>query len=207
MLAHAKRYVALLLLGVGLSVAPAYVHAYKISGASGIPTVLIGDTIIVNNGAYSVRFPYTTTRMFRAGTPKRGDLVRVQISNNPRLKGPFFKRVVGLPGEEVELREDRVFINGRALSVKRLNPADFAWAPKTHPIGSIVESEDGHWITYTPGKGPQRNHAAIRLASDQYFILGDNRDDSYDSREFGPVSVDCFLGKVIAVLPTGERVK
>jgi len=207
MLAPAKRYVALLLLGVGLSVVPAYLHAYRIGGASGIPTVLVGDTIIVNNAAYSVRLPYATTRIFRASTPKRGDLVCLQILDNPRLKGPFFKRVVGLPGEEVEVRENRVLINGRALPVKRLNAADFAWAPRTHPMGSIVEDEDGHWITYTPGRSPQRNHTAIRLASDQYFLLGDNRDDSYDSREFGPVSVDCFLGKVISVLKTGERVK
>src|ERR1700720_4617275 len=75
-----------------------------------------------------------------------------------------------------------------ARPVKALSLADFAWVPKAHPIGSVVQSEDGHWITFTPGKSEHRNHPPIRLSDGQYFVLGDNRDDSEDSPEFGPVS-------------------
>jgi signal peptidase I len=70
-----------------------------------------------------------------------------------------------------------------------------------------VESEDGHWVTYTPGKSEHRNHPPNRLGAGQYFVLGDNRDHSYDSREFGPVSEDLFDGKVIAILRAGERTR
>ncbi len=72
-------------------------------------------------------------------------------------------------------------------------------------MGSVVEDEDGHWITYTPGKGEHRNHPPIQLANDQYFVLGDNRDASVDSREWGPISGSSVIGKVIMKLPTGHR--
>ncbi|MGA3027908.1 MAG: signal peptidase I [Bryobacteraceae bacterium] len=202
-----KRHVfALLLVLAGLGLAPAYLHAYKIGGASAVPTVLVGDKILVNCAAYSLKAPYSSATLFRTGSPRRGDLVFLRLPNEPRLRG-FFKRIIGLPGETVELRENRVLIDGRAMPVKALNPADFAWVPKTHPIGTTVEYEDGHWITFTAGGSPYRNHPATRLTAGQYFLLGDNRDNSYDSREFGPVSEDFFLGKIIAILPTAERVK
>jgi len=84
-----------------------------------------------------------------------------------------------------------------------VNTAGFAWVPKAHPIGSVVEEEDGHWITFTPGKSKGRNYPPIRLADRQYFVPGDNRDPSADSREFGPVPGYCLIGKVIANFPTG----
>jgi signal peptidase I len=191
----------------GLGLVPAYLHAYNLAGPSDIPTVLIGDTIIVNNAAYGVNLPYSNARLFRTGSPKRGDLVLLHIVNDPQLKSAFFKRVMGLPGETIEIRENRVVVNGRAVPVTELNPADFTWVPKTHPIGSTVQNEDGHWITFTPGRSERRNHPPIRLADGQCFVLGDNRDDSEDSREFGPVSEDLLLGKVVATFATGERTR
>src|SRR5262245_56678711 len=171
-----------LLVLIGLSFIPAYLHAYTLAGSSDIPTVLLGDKVIVNNAAYHLKLPYSKIALFRTGLPKRGDFVLLQLSNHPRLKYPFFKRIIGLPGEVVEIRENQVIINGRALPVRELNPVDFAWVPKAHPIGSLVEDEDGHWITFTPGRGEHRNHPPVRLYDRQYFVLGDNRDDSADSR-------------------------
>ena len=190
---------------VGLCLAPAYLHAYKLAGPSDIPTLLLGDKVIVNGAAYGVNLPYSNVRLFRSGSPKRGDLVLLHVL--PNLKFVFFKRVMGLPGETIEIRENRVVVNGRALPVTDLNPAEFAWVPQAHPIGSTVQDEDGHWITFTPGKSKQRNHPPISLSNGQYFVLGDNRDDSKDSRDFGPVSEDLLLGKVIATFATGERVR
>jgi signal peptidase I len=123
------------------------------------------------------------------------------------LRFGFFKRIMGLPGETIEIRENRVIVNGRAIPVRDLDPADFAWVPTGHPIGSTVQNEDGHWITFTPGKSERRNLPPIRLLDGQYFVLGDNRDDSEDSREFGPVSGDLLLGRVIATFATGPRAK
>jgi len=134
-------------------------------------------------------------------------MVLLHVLNDPNVQNAFFKRVMGLPGETIEIRENRIVINGRALPVTNLNPADFAWVPKTHPIGSTVQNEEGHWITFTPGASEHRNYPPIRLAESQYFVLGDNRDPSKDSREFGPVSEDLLLGRVIAIFATGERAR
>ncbi len=191
----------------GLSLTPAYLWAYKLAGPSDIPTVLLGDTVVVNRAAYRVKLPYSNVAVLRSGLPKRGDFVLLQLRNHPRLKSAFFKRIIGLPGETIELQENRVIVNGQAIPVRALNPADFAWVPKTHPIGSVVQDEDGHWITFSPGKSEHRNHPPVRLSDRQYFVLGDNRDDSEDSREFGPVPEDLLLGKVIATFATGQRTK
>jgi signal peptidase I len=182
-------------------------HAYTLIGPSDIPTVLLGDKIIVNRAAYKLKLPYSNVTLFRTGLPKRGDFVLLHVPNNPRLRFGFFKRIMGLPGEIIEIRENRVIVNGGAIPVRALDPADFAWVPKGHPIGSVVQSEDGHWITFTPGKSEHRNHPPIRLSDGEYFVLGDNRDDSEDSREFGPVSEDLLLGKVIATFASGERTR
>lgn len=191
----------------GLGLVPAYLRAYTLSGASEIPTLLLGDKVIVNGAAYIVNLPYSSVRLFRSGSPKRGDMVLLHVLNDPHLKFAFFKRIMGLPGETIEIRENRVVVNGQALPVTDLNPADFAWVPKTHPIGSTAQNEDGHWITFTPGRSEHRNHPPIRLTGGHYFVLGDNRDDSKDSREFGPVSESLLLGKVIATFSSGERTR
>jgi signal peptidase I len=191
----------------GLSLAPAYLHAYKLVGISDIPTVLLGDKVIVNSAAYHLKLPYSNVTLFRTGLPKRGDFVLLHILKDARLRTGFFKRIMGLPGEIIEIRENRVIVNGRTIPVRALNAADFGWVPQAHPIGSVVQSEDGHWITFTPGKSEHRNHRPTRLSDGQYFVLGDNRDDSEDSREFGPVSEDLLLGKVIATFATGERTR
>lgn len=203
-----KRHIlSVLLVFAGLSLVPAYLHAYVLIGPSDIPTALLGDKIVVNSAAYRLKLPYSGAILFRTGSPKRGDFVLLHILNQPRLRSPFFKRVMGLPGETIEIRENRVVVNASPLPVRQLNPADFAWVPPAHPIGSVVQNEDGHWITFTPGKSEHRNHPPMRLSDRQYFVLGDNRDDSYDSREFGPVSEDLLLGKAIAIFATGERAK
>jgi signal peptidase I len=208
MLAWLKRNLRVVLLVLaGLSLVPAYLHAYTLIGPSDIPTVLLGDKIIVNTAAYGVNLPYSNVRLFRSGSPKRGDFVLLHILNDPHLKFGFFKRVMGLPGETIEIRESRVVVDGRAVPVTDLNTADFAWVPNAHPIGSTVQNEDGHWITFTPGRSEHRNHPPIRLAAGEYFVLGDNRDNSKDSREFGPVSEDLLLGKAIMTIPSGERTR
>jgi signal peptidase I len=194
----------ILLAAIVLGIAPAYLHAYSISpsGISEVPTILSGDMIIVNRAAYDLRLPYSNLKLLRTGLPQRGDMVLIVV---PTSGWPAPKRVLAVPGDAIELRENRVFINGQAVSVENLNRADFAWVPESNRLGSAVQNENGHWISYTPGKGNYRNHPVIRLAADQYFLLGDNRDESADSRAWGPLSVNSIFGKVIMILPIGRR--
>ena len=123
-----------------ISLVPAYLHAYSLSGPSDIPTALLGDKVIVNSAAYQLKLPYSNATLFRTALPKRGDFVLLHVPNNSRLRFGFFKRIMALPGETIEIRENRVVVNGRAIPVRDLDPADFAWVPTGHPMGSTVQA-------------------------------------------------------------------
>ena len=196
------RVTFLVMIVVGM--APAYLHAYVIrpGGVSEVPTILAGDTVIVNHAAYHLRLPYSNAKLFRTGSPRRGEMVLLVVPTNGR---PAPKRVMGLPGDTIEFRENRLVVNGQPVMVKTLNRAEFTWVPDADRMGSIVEDEEGHWISYTSRKGEHQNHPPIRLAADQYFVLGDNRDESADSRVWGPISESIMIGRVSMILATGPR--
>jgi len=203
MLPWLKRHLySVLSIGALLGILPGYLWPYSLSGASAAPTVLVRDTIIVNRAAYDLRLPYSRIRLLHIGSPRRGDIVLAQLPIGGR---PAFKRVLGLPGETIQVRENRVLIDGRPLPVQPLPDSDFSWVPPAHRMGSVVVMEDGHWAAYTPGRSPYRNSPPVRLAPGEYFLMGDNRDNSLDSRAFGPVSRDRITAKALLILPTGPR--
>ena len=188
-----------------LAIVPAYLRAYNLTGGSDAPTLLRGDQAIVNHAAYRIYLPYTHIELCRIAQPRRGDLVLVQRPDNPARA---FKRVIGLPGETIEMRDNRILIDGRMLPLTPLPRADFSWVPaERHKMGSTVFNEDGHWVAFTPGAGADRDMAPLRLAPGQYFLLGDNRDNSLDCRVWGPVREAAIFGKTIWRRPTGPRLK
>ena len=193
---------AVLLIVAVLGLLPSYLWPYSLTGASAAPTILLRDTFVVNRAAYDLRLPYSRVNVVRIGSPQRGDIVQAYL---PQGIGLAIKRAVGLPGEIVEIRENRVLINGRELPLRPLDRADFYWVPDSHHIGSSIAMEENHWIAFTPGNGPYRNCAPVHLDAGQYFLMGDNRDNSFDSRAFGPVSREKIVAKVIAALPRGPR--
>jgi len=199
-----KRHICnLLLVGVLLAILPSYLRLYSLTGASEAPTILRGDKFIVNRAAYDIRLPYSGIKLFHMGSPRHGDIVQAKL---PAQIGVGIKRVLGLPGETIEVRENRVIVNGRPLPVQSLDNIDFGWVPAAHRMGSTVVKEDGHWAAYTPGKSQYRNSSPVQLGRREYFLMGDNRDNSFDSRAFGPVSRELILGKAIVVISTGQRV-
>ena len=179
---------------IGLAILPSYLRAYKPVTPSAAPSINIGDSFLVNYAAYTLRLPYSNLRLLRTGSPRRGEMVQLLLPNSAN-RG--IKRVMGLPGETIEFRENRVVINGRVLPLHPLNRADFNWVAEVNHIGSDVFDEDGHWISFTPGRGQCRNHAPVTLSAHEFFLVGDNRDGSLDSRIWGPIAEDQILGKVI----------
>jgi signal peptidase I len=147
-----------------------------------------------------VKLPYSEIELLHISRPKRGDLVQVQRPDRPLR---VFKRVIGRPGETIEIRDNRVVIDGRALPLKTFPRAEFTWVPESHMMGSDVHDENGHWAAFTPGAGPNRDLAAVRLRGDEYFLLGDNRDVSLDCRAWGPLKENAIFGKVVFAVPTG----
>ena len=191
-----KRNYRVLVLAVGaLALLPSYLWAYALTAASESPTLNIGDRIVVNKALYALRLPYSNVTLFRIHPPDRGDMVLVRLPNG-RTVAP--KRVVGLPEETIELRENRVLVNGRELPVRPLNRIAFNWVDPSNHLGSVVAEEEGHWISFTPGAGTYRTCPPVRLERGEYFVIGDNRDVSADSRIWGPVPESRILGKVVA---------
>lgn len=181
-------------LALGVAILPGYLRAFKVVTPSAAPSINIGDRFLVNEAAYSLRLPYSDRNLVRMRSPKRGDMVQLVLPHSD-FRG--IKRVIGLPDETVEFRENRVLINGRMLPLEPLNRADFTWVAPANNIGSAVFNEDGHWISFTPGHSQLRNLPPVTLGAHELYLVGDNRDGSLDSRIWGPVSEDRILGKVI----------
>jgi signal peptidase I len=164
-----------------LALVPTCLRAYKITGVSEAPTMVLGDKILVNRAAYLL------------AEPKRDDMVALHFPDRPSF-GP--KRVIGIPGDTVEMIDNRVIVNGSMLPMHELNRADFDWIAPDNHIGSVVAEEAGHLIAFTPGN-PYDTHAPVHLGAGEFFLLGDNRDVSADCRIWGPVHPARFMGKVI----------
>jgi signal peptidase I len=196
-----RNYRILLLLVGALALLPSYLWVYALTAPSESPTLNIGDRIIVNKASYALRLPYSNVTLFRIRSPERGDMALVRLPNG-RTVAP--KRVVGLPGETIELRENRVLVNGRDLPIRPLNRVEFNWVDPSNRLGSVVAEEEGHCISFTPGAGSYRTCPPVTLERGQYFVIGDNRDESADSRIWGPVPESRILGKVVMGLRKGS---
>jgi signal peptidase I len=201
-----RRLAVIAVIAAALACLPDYVSAYTVSGPSEAPTLLLGDRVIVNRAAYDLRLPYSTIRLARVGAPRRGDLVAFLVPNRNTLG---LKRVAALPGDTVEMRENRLLINGIPADYEPLPRSDFDRVPPVHGLGTIVAVEkgagvEGYRITYTPGRSPVRSFGPVNVPDDCFFLLGDHRDNSNDSRMFGPLGRDLIFGKVVRVMPAGR---
>jgi signal peptidase I len=155
------------------------VQGFKLSAGSMEPTLLIGDRLLVDNLAYGVRLLGGGAERWHLDDPRRGDLVTLRFPND-RSK-LFIKRVVGLPGEKVEIGDKLVKINGQPLR----EPYAQYFAAATSPGQADFSRDDRR-----PPWGPKT------MPTGQYFVLGDNRDNSLDSRYFGSVPREDILGRV-----------
>jgi signal peptidase I len=199
-----KTLLAGLLAAATIVVVPAYVRAYTLSGTSDVPTLLLGDTVWVNLASYDVRFPFTDRVVFARQGPRAGDLVLVESPDNGR---PIFKRVVALPGDRVEMNDFHLTINDRRLAYVPRDIAAFANVPAENELGSRVELETlgacEHLISYSPGPTSRGSFPEVTVPPGSYFLLGDNRGISRDSRDWGPVPRGRIRGRVFTH-PTGQ---
>jgi len=160
---------------LAVAIRGAVVQAFKIPSGSMLPTLQIGDHLLVSKFLYGVRIPYTGTRVFRIRSPRRGDIVVFAYPQDDSKD--FIKRVIGVPGDQVEIRDKKVIINGE--------PIDDPW-------GVHVDR-----ATYPEGyeNGRRDNFGPVTVPPGEYFMMGDNRDRSYDSRFWGFVEDARIKGK------------
>jgi signal peptidase I len=165
------------------------------------PTILEGDLIYVDKIAYDLRFPLTFQRLAKWADPQRGDIV---VCFSPEDGTRLVKRIVGLPGDAVELKNNQLLLNGRPLNY---SPIDSRYTDALSPKQkntSVLATEDldglAHPVMSTPAVRAMRNFGPTTVPQGYYFVLGDNRDNSRDSRFFGFVERDAIVGKAKGVI-------
>lgn len=155
------------------------------------PTILEGERIFVNRLAYDLKVPYSRWRLARWGEPERGDIV---ILRSPETGERLVKRVVGLPGDRLALRDGRLLIDGEAVGYTPAN-ADPGLAGFDEALPGRT-----HRVQYEPRGARARTLPEFRIPAGKFFVMGDNRDHSADSRYFGLVDRDLVMGEVKAVV-------
>jgi len=164
------------------------------------PTILEGDLIFVNKLAYDLRVPFTYYRLAQWSNPCRGDIV---ICFSPDDGTRLVKRVVGLPGDQISMINDQLFVNGQPAVQ---TPADQdlleGLSSKIRPHAAVATEQLGevaHPVLSLRGLPAMRSFGPITVPAGQYFLMGDNRDNSRDSRYFGFVQRKAVVGKAVGI--------
>ena len=165
------------------------------------PTILEGDRIFVNKLAYGLRVPFSDWWVTQWEGPQRGDVV---VCFSPATGDRLVKRVIGLPGDRIELRRNRLFVNGQAVEYKALDAEligqiDAAGQP-AHRFAAEDLGGKTHPVMITPGLPAPRSFGPKTVPPGHYFVMGDNRDKSRDSRFFGFVPRNEIVGRSSAVV-------
>lgn len=182
------------------------VEPFRIPSGSMMPSLLVGDFILVNKFTYGLRLPVTDTKILEIGEPQRGDVVVFRYPQDPSID--YIKRLVGMPGDRVAYRNKVLYINGEAMQYRNdgLYRGEGSGARET---GSVLASENllgvEHPILVNP-RAPDFSfgctelaNAEIKVPEGHYFAMGDNRDNSNDSRCWGPVPEEHLVGKAFAI--------
>ncbi len=165
------------------------------------PTIQEGDRVVVNKLAYDLKVPFTTIDIVKWGNPKRGDIV---VLFSPADGVRLVKRVAAVPGDKVEMRENQLFINGQLAKQSPISVVP------TDDYGSAyVLNEDlmghNHRMMVTPDIPAVRSFGPNIVPEGNYFVLGDNRDNSNDSRFIGFIERRRIVGKAVAVAFSLDR--
>jgi signal peptidase I len=187
-----------------------FVQAFKIPSGSMRNTLVEGDHLFVNKYVYGFRIPFTEMRVMRFFKVKRGDIVIFTcppealspIEKEKKVYKDFIKRCIGLPGDIVEIRNKRVFVNNKELIEPYVNFESSTVYPKYEIYSSSEDYqrawEEGRFVNL-PSYVVRDNFGPVSVPKNCYFVLGDNRDNSFDSRYWGPLKDKYIKGKPLFV--------
>ena len=195
------------------------VEPFKIPSSSMVPTLLVGDFILVNKFTYGIRLPVANKKIIELGAPKRGDVMVFRYPDDPSLD--YIKRVVGLPGDRLEYRNKRLTINGEAIPVRQID--DYLSKERMQFSKRYVETlgtveheilleEDvppigapGRPFPFAGNCNYNTGGMVCTVPPGHYFMMGDNRDNSSDSRVWGFVPDENIVGRAFFIwLNLGE---
>lgn len=154
------------------------------------PTIIEGDRIVVNKLAYDVKLPFSDITLWRVGEPQRGDII---VFDSVAADTRLVKRVIGLPGDTVAMQDNRLLINGQPLA--------YAAQQRIGEHYQLVEQLGSlqHPVWWAPEGSKASSFASVTVPLDQYLVLGDNRDNSVDSRYYGFVPRTEIVGRTRSV--------
>lgn len=174
------------------------VEPFRIPSGSMMPTLLVGDFILVNKFAYGVRLPVINTKIINIAEPKRGDVVVFRYPKDPSTD--YIKRVIGLPGDTITYSNKQLYINGKAIDVKDEDVYQGVGSG-VGMSGARLELEnlDGvkHNILIDKHRPSMNNEYVVPAG--HYFVMGDNRDNSNDSRYWGTVPEQNLVGRAFMI--------
>lgn len=176
---------------IALGIRSFVVEPFKIPSGSMIPTLLVGDYILVNKFAFGIRMPVTGKQLIPIGEPKRGDVIVFRFPDNTRID--YIKRIVGMPGDTVEMRDGRLWVNGQKVERDSLQPYAYLDLNRSRErrkrmYREINPDDVSYNIVLEPEErlgAAQRNKGwsgTWKVPENRYFMMGDNRHDSADSR-------------------------
>ena len=191
----------LIVLLIGFSIRSSLADWNEVPTGSMRPTILEGDRIFVNKLAYDLKLPFTTWHIAEWGNPQRGDIA---VFYSPHDGKRLVKRVVGLPGDTLELRNNTLVINGQPVAYRPVAEDLLRDIPAAARAGCVFATEQlpgqTHAVGGYPGLPARGTFVPIRVPDGQYFMMGDNRDDSFDSRYWGTVDRQQIIGRATAVV-------
>ena len=194
-----------LALGIVLPIKSALADWNWVPSGSMKPTILEGDLVLVNKLAYDLKVPFTTLHLAQWGDPQRGDIV---VFFSPKDEVRLVKRVIGLPGDTLEMRDNVLFVNGKPLEYNLVSAEPYrreVFEDKQPVVARETGAHLDHLVMALPSRGALRNFPPRTVPADMYFMMGDSRDNSNDSRFFGFVARDRIVGQADGVVLSFDK--
>ncbi|GAA6186462.1 signal peptidase I [Aliiglaciecola sp. 2_MG-2023] len=166
---------------------------YHVPSGSMLPTIEVGDRILVNKMAYRIELPFTDIPLIQTGAPERGDIVTF---NSKVAQERLVKRIVGIPGDHISMVNNQLIINGRILAYTSQQQRDFY---QEDLLGKK------HLVQFVAVPHSKDNFNNIEIPVGYYFVMGDNRNNSVDSRYIGLVSEQELQGKATKVIASFDK--
>jgi len=176
-----------------LSVRLVLVEDYRIASDSMMPNLLKGDLILVSKSAYNLRLPFSSFELLRTGKPLRTEVVAFSVPDHGA--DTFIKRIIGVAGDRIEIKDGILLVNDKQAQ----------YEPGKVSGETLEQVEDQNPYPILLGDKPL-NYGPVDIPKDHFFVLGDNRADSVDSRLWGPIPYSCLKGRVALIwLSVGSK--
>ena len=172
---------------------------FRIPSGSMMPTLLVGDFILVNKYTYGIRLPVVNKKIIAMGEPQRGDIVVFRYPKDPSVD--YIKRVVGLPGDRIAYVQKQIYVNGQPVEQEARGSYTGVGAGLSMSGADVRIERLGdvaHDILIVPGQ-PSIIEGEVQVPAGHYFVMGDNRDNSNDSRFWGFVPEENLVGKAFMI--------